>query len=347
MGSPIAPLDAAHRAFDSFGNVTQEVNPTNADILFGFTGRPFDPVADLQNNLNRWYDPSVGRWISEDPIGFAGGDANLARYVGNTPNSNVDPFGLETLPEYGYENFKRVKIAEAEFVPSEVIQLQNGPGTDFSYPLGGITPLGNADLDLVVTQLTEVVSPPKHFGKTGCVFKVKTLTVPLRIQIANRLTFNGENLKLHPHTVARTTAHEGIHLKAYQTIIDDLAKFLNDSGSHAQIPEEKVESVPQPMALAFLIEIWGFEEKRQAMLHIDHWGENVVIGFRKSQGHWRHMNDPKTTYGELAKPDIIAAVFPDLFPNGIKNRNAARDTIDAKRDSMWSEFKVRFKAELR
>ncbi len=33
--------------------------------------------------FNRWYDASVGRWISEDPIGFAGGDANLYRYVGN------------------------------------------------------------------------------------------------------------------------------------------------------------------------------------------------------------------------------------------------------------------------
>ena len=86
-------LDVVHRAFDSFGNVTQEVNPTNADILFGFTGRQFDPVADLQNNLNRWYDAAVGEWISEDPIGFAGGDANLNRYVQNSPISHVDPLG--------------------------------------------------------------------------------------------------------------------------------------------------------------------------------------------------------------------------------------------------------------
>jgi hypothetical protein len=48
----------------------------------------------LQNNLNRWYDSSTGRWISQDPIGFAGGDANLSRYVGNKSTMATDPNGL-------------------------------------------------------------------------------------------------------------------------------------------------------------------------------------------------------------------------------------------------------------
>jgi RHS repeat-associated protein len=30
----------------------------------------------LQYNLNRWYDPAIGQWMSEDPIGFAAGNAN-------------------------------------------------------------------------------------------------------------------------------------------------------------------------------------------------------------------------------------------------------------------------------
>ena len=41
------------------------------------------------------YDPTIGRWFSEDPIGFEGGDANLYRYVGNMPTMYVDPSGLE------------------------------------------------------------------------------------------------------------------------------------------------------------------------------------------------------------------------------------------------------------
>jgi hypothetical protein len=42
----------------------------------------------------RYYDPGVGRFISEDPIGFDGGDTNLYRYVGNSPLNFIDPFGL-------------------------------------------------------------------------------------------------------------------------------------------------------------------------------------------------------------------------------------------------------------
>lgn len=41
----------------------------------------------------RYYDPKIGRFISEDPIGFAGG-VNLYAYVANTPTRYSDPFGL-------------------------------------------------------------------------------------------------------------------------------------------------------------------------------------------------------------------------------------------------------------
>jgi uncharacterized protein RhaS with RHS repeats len=35
-----------------------------------------------------------GRFISRDPIGFAGGDVNLYRYVQNNPINWIDPDGL-------------------------------------------------------------------------------------------------------------------------------------------------------------------------------------------------------------------------------------------------------------
>ncbi len=40
------------------------------------------------------YDPSIGRWLEEDPIEFAGSDANLERYAGNDPTNRIDPTGL-------------------------------------------------------------------------------------------------------------------------------------------------------------------------------------------------------------------------------------------------------------
>ena len=51
----------------------------------------------MQNNLNRWYDPNVGRWLSEDPSGFTARDTNTYRYVGNEPTARIDPSGLDSI----------------------------------------------------------------------------------------------------------------------------------------------------------------------------------------------------------------------------------------------------------
>jgi hypothetical protein len=41
------------------------------------------------------YDPTTGRWTTEDPIRFEAGDANLYRYVKNDPTNATDPSGLK------------------------------------------------------------------------------------------------------------------------------------------------------------------------------------------------------------------------------------------------------------
>jgi hypothetical protein len=46
----------------------------------------------------RYYDPSVARFISEDPLGFGGGDVNLFAYVRNQPVNLADPLGLSSSP---------------------------------------------------------------------------------------------------------------------------------------------------------------------------------------------------------------------------------------------------------
>ena len=57
----------------------------------------------------RYYDPEVGRFVSEDPIGFEGGDVNLYAYVGGNPVMGIDPFGLayrqqRPLDKFGLRN---------------------------------------------------------------------------------------------------------------------------------------------------------------------------------------------------------------------------------------------------
>ena len=90
---------ANHRRYDSYGKLISETNAA-VDEIFGFTGRALDESTGLQNNLNRWYDSQVGRWISEDPIGFNAADPNLARYVGNQATNSNDPSGLLSPSEF-------------------------------------------------------------------------------------------------------------------------------------------------------------------------------------------------------------------------------------------------------
>jgi RHS repeat-associated protein len=59
---------------------------------YGFTGRERDELTGLLYSRDRWYDPQQGRFLSEDPIGFAGG-LNAYAYVANNPLSFTDPSG--------------------------------------------------------------------------------------------------------------------------------------------------------------------------------------------------------------------------------------------------------------
>jgi RHS repeat-associated protein len=59
---------------------------------FRFQGQQFDEETGLHYNRYRYYDPGVGRFVSQDPIGLRGG-SNLFAYAPN-PMGWVDPFGL-------------------------------------------------------------------------------------------------------------------------------------------------------------------------------------------------------------------------------------------------------------
>ncbi len=93
-----------HRVFSAYRQLLSQTNPSvvpptpaTVDCLFAYTGRPLDQKTGLQNNLNRWYDATVGKWLSEDPLGL-GPDPNPYRYCGNGPTDGSDPSGLAAAP---------------------------------------------------------------------------------------------------------------------------------------------------------------------------------------------------------------------------------------------------------
>src|SRR5262249_6364124 len=86
--------------YDSYGMPLPGNDMTKKRYLY--TGREYDNDTKLQYNRARWYDPAVGGWLSEDPIGFGGGDYNLQRYVGNSPVNGTDPSGLWNFVRWLY-----------------------------------------------------------------------------------------------------------------------------------------------------------------------------------------------------------------------------------------------------
>jgi RHS repeat-associated protein len=74
--------------YEAFGQ-----NGRSGLTRYGYTGREKDEATGLLYYRARWYDPQVGRFVSEDPIGFRGGDANFYNYAVNDPINLTDPDG--------------------------------------------------------------------------------------------------------------------------------------------------------------------------------------------------------------------------------------------------------------
>jgi|GEM_PF-1415290 len=98
VGSMTEVIDATSGAvvqrivYDVWGNIESDSRPGFQP--FAFAGGLYDADTKLDHFGARDYDPATGRWISRDPIFFAGGDANLYRYVVDNPVSGFDSLGL-------------------------------------------------------------------------------------------------------------------------------------------------------------------------------------------------------------------------------------------------------------
>ena len=102
LGTPIAAHNAKGEAvwtaeYEAWGRIRQETvsDGLKADIPFRFQGQYYDEESGLHYNRFRYYDPEIGRFVSQDPIGLRGG-TNLFEYAPN-PIIWVDPLGLSAF----------------------------------------------------------------------------------------------------------------------------------------------------------------------------------------------------------------------------------------------------------
>ena len=117
--------------YNSFGTATR----TGVASIYGYTGREIDSETGLLYFRARYLNPETGRFLSRDPIGFAGGDVVLNNYVGGNPVNFTDPAGTDkissALGTAGY-----VASAVGIFVPQARIAGVILSGASLAYTVG-------------------------------------------------------------------------------------------------------------------------------------------------------------------------------------------------------------------
>jgi RHS repeat-associated protein len=117
VGSTVAMTDPSRAivnkyAYAPFGGIIGQYETIPQPLKFvGQFGVMAEPNG-LYYMRARYYDPKVGRFISEDPLSFGGGDVNLMAYAGNNPVNAVDPWGMDVF--YHGEKVNNVVQAKLE-----------------------------------------------------------------------------------------------------------------------------------------------------------------------------------------------------------------------------------------
>jgi RHS repeat-associated protein len=118
----------------------------------------------------RYYDPNVGRFVSEDPAGFGGGDVNLMAYVQNNPVMKIDPSGLSSLKNFLNDTSLVFGLgaAGAVFIPgAEPLAI---PFAGISFGAAGIKAIlysPNPYIDIAGETLKLRLGLPATLGSTG------------------------------------------------------------------------------------------------------------------------------------------------------------------------------------
>ncbi len=151
--------------YEPFGQATA----TGFSYPFQFTGRV--PVTgNLDYYRARFYNTQTGRFISEDPIGLAGG-INLYGYVGNNPTGFGDPSGLTGRCIAWVYDYARGTAICTLYAPDDPGLLQPGPtpiGTQQPTPLPPSSPISGGTPPITPPLPTGPSYPQHYFCYQGC-----------------------------------------------------------------------------------------------------------------------------------------------------------------------------------
>jgi RHS repeat-associated protein len=181
-----------------------------------FTGREFDPATGLQYNRARWYDASVGRWIAEDPLGFAAGDTNVNRYVGNGPTIATDPSGLQEYDDPQDEEEGDWADEWASYINESIDSAEESLSDNFN------------DASDYVSEWTEAMLPTFISGAAEAA----------RMNTPQHITTFSQTLEFVPHVIAierYTTARE----QFIEAVLDPEASRIEERERFDEMQETK------------------------------------------------------------------------------------------------------------
>lgn len=260
LGSTLALTDSTgtlqtQYTFEPFGNTTVS-GPTTTNS-FAYTGRELDATG-LYFYRARYYNPTLQRFISEDPIGFSGGDVNLYAYTGNSPTNFVDPSGKSNSVIHLAETYLGARDAGLGFGDS--LKLAGlAVASDFFKGSQGLD-AGDTNIHAMAGQLGDGRSQTQDEAYQGTIDAVNTF--------ASTHDIYGDALAVHAIADSYSGSHNyqpdndpnlGIKpnhffpdLVYHPEARDDIANYLRDRLHGRNCDAKKYLNPPAPKPVAVL-----------------------------------------------------------------------------------------------
>ncbi|MFL5666277.1 MAG: RHS repeat-associated core domain-containing protein [Ktedonobacteraceae bacterium] len=105
LGSIVGMTDSAGNevnryVYDPYGNIISQQEQSGLNNPWKFAAGYLDSSTNLYKFGTRYYDPTLGRWTQQDPVGGSLGDLNSANrytYANDDPVNAVDPSGKDII----------------------------------------------------------------------------------------------------------------------------------------------------------------------------------------------------------------------------------------------------------
>ena len=212
LGTPIALTNDQHQVvwaarLDPWGNVQEEFNPSGMDQAIRLPGQHHDRETGLYYNRHRYYDPGIGSYINQDPIGLAGG-VNTSSYVGGNPLTGADPTGLEI--EYanhpvalGLNHSKIIITPNNQALYANDPRFQNIGPDGKRFATLGAGPNGSGRLESGINRPKDVNEASTYRKKLDlpCQYKNEDDAIEKLMSISNNYNNNKLFYTLLPHRV--------------------------------------------------------------------------------------------------------------------------------------------------